>query len=139
MIKVFYLYSSMKKLLVVFLLCCYLIPCFGVSVSVHYCGGKVASISILPNSPPKCACGKRMMKRGCCKDKTVQFKATGEQTIAKQAPTLTPKNSSSVPQYFIVKTAFFYKGVIAVNVPFAHPPPLHRGIPVFLSNRVLLI
>ena len=129
----------MKRPITILLLVCYLIPCFGVSVSIHYCGGKVASISVLPDSTPKCACGKRMMKSGCCKDKTVQIKTTGEQTIAKQAPTLATKNSISVSQFFIVKTAFFHKGFIAVSVPFAHPPPLHRGIPTFLSNRVLLI
>jgi len=59
----------MKRITVIFLMFLYLIPAIGVTVSAHYCGGKVTSVSLNPfNTKHDCPCGSRKMEKDCCKN-----------------------------------------------------------------------
>jgi hypothetical protein len=62
-------FEYMKRVLSTLLLVCYLFPCLGFTVSTHYCGKKLTSITILPSGVHNCPCGKKSMKKACCKDR----------------------------------------------------------------------
>src|SRR5688500_9067057 len=59
----------MKQVALITLMLVYLIASSGISGSMHYCGGYLASISFAHDSTKKCACGNEEMKNGCCQDK----------------------------------------------------------------------
>lgn len=64
-----------KRLLSILLMFLYLIPSIGVSGSVHYCGGEIAAVVIIPTDEHPCACGPaEPMDDGCCQDKAFSFK-----------------------------------------------------------------
>ncbi|MEO8149146.1 MAG: hypothetical protein ABI723_15985 [Bacteroidia bacterium] len=65
----------MKKITATLLVVIYLIPAIGLSVNTHHCGGMLAAIHLVFLSDKhKCGCGKKAMKKDCCKDKVQQFK-----------------------------------------------------------------
>ena len=45
----------------------------GVTITTHYCGGKLASVAVNLSSTQKCACGSKKMKKDCCKTNTCTF------------------------------------------------------------------
>ncbi len=64
-----------KRLLSILLFLLYVIPSIGISGSVHYCGGEVAAIVIIPTDEHPCACNPHEpMEDGCCKDKNFTIK-----------------------------------------------------------------
>jgi hypothetical protein len=129
----------MKRLIAILLFVCYLIPCFGCSATVHYCGGKVTSISVLSASQSNCKCGKRPMKHGCCKDKTIIVKASDRQNAAKQNTFSAIKIIKYVPHAFVEYSSCLSIGVDSKTARFTYPPPLQRKVPLFLLNSTLLI
>lgn len=69
------LHQMTKRLLGIFLMFLYLIPTIGITGSVHYCGGEIAAIVILPIDEHPCACGpSEPMEDGCCADKAFSIK-----------------------------------------------------------------
>ncbi len=54
-------------------MCLYIIPVIGVTVTTHYCGGKLSSVAVYLSGTEKCACGSKKMKRDCCKTTTCTF------------------------------------------------------------------
>ncbi len=60
-----------------------MIPAIGVTLSAHHCGGKITSVSLkFLAFGHKCPCGKKPMKKGCCKDEIKTFKLENEQQKA---------------------------------------------------------
>lgn len=111
----------------------------GMSVKSHYCGGKLTSISILPFASAKCPCGKKVMKKDCCKDKMAEIKKKCDENQLRQ--NVVPTNTS-----FQVLTSPFleytFSLVIVSNEKttlFHQPPDGKTDIPIFLLNRLLLI
>lgn len=96
----------------------------GVSLNLHYCGGKLASISIdLPGD--KCCCGEEGMK-SCCSDASVSMAMDVDQHVT-YTPTfeiripivLLPNwNSQSVNKLFVPQEIITH---------FPNPPPLKSG------------
>jgi hypothetical protein len=74
----------MKKIAIIFLLICYLIPTIGMAVSAHYCGGKLASVSLVLSKAEKCKCGGKTMKKDCCKTNTCNIKIKTDQQSTAQ-------------------------------------------------------
>ncbi|MGZ3864483.1 MAG: HYC_CC_PP family protein [Bacteroidia bacterium] len=62
----------MKKLFFIFFSFLYLVSSAGVSFNVHYCGGKIKSISFFTSEEDGC-CGRKMKSKKCCKEKTVVY------------------------------------------------------------------
>lgn len=64
-----------KRILGLLLFFLYLIPSIGISGSLHYCGGEVAAIVIIPTDEHPCACGPdEPMDGSCCQDKAFSLK-----------------------------------------------------------------
>lgn len=102
----------MKRITVILLMFLYLLPAIGVTVSAHYCGGKVTSVSFNPfDTKHKCPCGSKKMKKDCCKDETKTFKLKNEQQKAHQ---------------FTLKVfkVFTFQPVLVDNFTFSYQQPL---------------
>lgn len=129
----------MKKLLVLIVLSLYITSSIGVCISLHFCGGKRTSTTVLSNTSPKCPCGSEKMKSNCCKDKRVTFTIDDYQ-----------KNESSIIINFkplLSLVAFTFptadenyelqdKKVISFK---QYPPPDNYQNPLYILNQVFLI
>ena len=65
---------NLKKCTGIFLAFLLLVSNIGFAFDVHYCGGKIASVSLSTTvSPEKKCCGDKEKKSSCCKDKVFKF------------------------------------------------------------------
>ena len=123
----------MKRLFALILSFSFIAASSGASVNIHYCRGKVSSVSwsILPT--PSCKCGKKTMK-GCCKTETRLVKLTDD---AKQ-PEFTAAHSMPVVEAPPVITFFVPQPLVTelLVTTFSASPPGSERISVFLRNRV---
>jgi len=77
---------SIKKCTVLFLAVLLLVSNIGFAFDVHYCGGKIASVSLntaASAAPEKKCCGKTEKKSSCCKDKVVHFEKKSDDATLK--------------------------------------------------------
>jgi hypothetical protein len=115
--------------------------CFntGLAVSLHYCGGKVSSISIGAKSK-KCACGKKKMAKSCCKDKTATLSIDDDQYSSPINFTVPDNASLLIAQNFYRFSEQAVKATVNSNSTrfyvFKHGPP---KIPIYIQVRSLLI
>lgn len=58
----------------------YFLFSIGISANVHICSKKIRSISFFTTSTKSC-CGKKKMKKGCCKNVNLVLKKTGSEKI----------------------------------------------------------
>lgn len=129
----------MKKIATTFLLLLYLIPIFGVNVTVHYCGGEISSIFLGETSDNKCACGVKKMKKNCCEDENFSYQVDDDHAKAQQFSISTPKTfdiQAIQPLSFQLANVFF--PLITLDDYFHHPPD-NKKQPLYILNQVFLI
>jgi hypothetical protein len=77
---------NLKKCTGLFLALLLLVSNIGFAFDVHYCGGKIASVSlntsVAASSEKKC-CGTVEKKSSCCKDKVVHFEKKSDDATLK--------------------------------------------------------
>ena len=128
----------MKKVTAIFLLLTFLVANTGMAVTIHYCGGKLSSIDIFSFDKHPCKCGKKAMKKDCCKDKTTFLKMKEDLAKTNSIVFKTPSVKQIFPlvrQFELVPSAQFQYLVSA----FYHPPPFKPKAPIYLLDRVFLI
>ena len=64
----------MKKSFIILFASFYLMLASGLSISLHYCGGKLKDISLFNNSNEDGCCGSKKKSKGCCNNKSVFIK-----------------------------------------------------------------
>ena len=75
---------NLKKCTGLFLAFLLLVSNIGFALDVHYCGGKIASVSLGTTvSPVKKCCGDKEKKSSCCKDKVVKFEKKSDNATVK--------------------------------------------------------
>jgi hypothetical protein len=77
---------NLKKCTGVFLAFLLLVSNIGFAFDVHFCGGKIASVSLNTTasaSPEKKCCGTKEKKSSCCKDKVVHFEKKSDNATFK--------------------------------------------------------
>lgn len=75
---------NLKKCTGVFLAFLLLVSNIGFAFDVHYCGGKIASVSLSTTvSPEKKCCGDKEKKSSCCKDKVFKFEKKSDDATFK--------------------------------------------------------
>ena len=128
----------MKKIIAIFLLLLFLIANSGVAISVHWCGGKLASIDFFSDGEHSCKCGKRPMKANCCKDKTVHLQANDElaTTTHFAFKIATPKFLFAFPTLIEIVPAAQNQYLVS---DFYQPPQFKPKTPIYLWDRVFLI
>lgn len=130
----------MKRAWIIFLLLVYLIPAIGVTVSSHHCGGRVTSVSLkLLDIGHKCPCGKKPMKKNCCKDEAKIYKLKNEQQ--KTHPfNLKVFKAFTFQPVLIDNFAFSYQQVLIINdYSTTDHPPDHVKHPLYIRQRVFRI
>lgn len=125
----------MKRTGILLLTFLYAITVIGISLSVHYCGKRVSSVSIGING--KDCCCKSPKKHKCCSTKTISAKITDTHTPASQLKV-------SAPQFADV--CFYYTGPLPAPKTTKTTAPIYyknwhlpMGNPLFLRNRNILI
>jgi len=126
----------MKRALIILLASFYLIFASGLTLSLHYCGGKLKSVSLFSSNEEGC-CGKKMKSKGCCKNKTTFIKVKDSHNSAK----ITELNS--VYFHVIAVAATQLNASSRINETYIvsnyHAPPVLYDNPLYLKHRVLII
>ncbi len=128
----------MRVLAIIFLIVCYLIPVSGFTLTSHYCGGKLSSVSSFISSGDKCKCGNKPMAKNCCKDKKVTFKIKDSHNVSKVFSSVFNTITTYQSKYLVIFNTFTLTCGYNINY-FSHPPPLQKKQPLFLSNQTFLI
>jgi hypothetical protein len=128
----------MKRIASIFLLLLFLIANTGMAVTVHYCGGKLSSVDLFSIDKHPCKCGKKTMKKACCKGKTVHLKANDElaKTTHFAFKIATPKFIFALPSQIVVLLSATHFTAVS---DFYYPPPVEPKAPIYLLDRVFLI
>lgn len=129
---------KMKKTTTIIIFFLYMIPAIGLSMKYHYCGGKLDSVSIFFSDTPTCRCGKKVMKKNCCKDESTILKITDTQNYSNKIETTFSKKAKVLAQVFTVQNDHlteinFEKKVRITN------PPWQKSNPIYLLHQVFLI
>lgn len=132
------LQCSMKKITLILLISIYAFSTFGLSLKEFYCCGKLKSIAVSVTYRGNDKWSKTGCNDGCCKTKYQYVKikdnhlATGEVTIpVNYFSDLFSENLSFQRLSFISPQVNIING--------CHAPPLHSGVPVYISNCVFRI
>ncbi len=129
----------MKKALLISILFFYILSTTGLTFHAHYCGGRIASVSLTSDTKKKCACGIENMKKNCCKDKHQFFKVKDLYKCA--ADTKAPEASLCTlfcGKRLLIATVNRTIGETSCEFRIDDPPD-KLPLPVYLLNRVLLI
>lgn len=127
--------NGLKTLAVVLLTFFYSFCAVGMGVNVHYCHGKLASVSI-GFSKEDCCC-KKVTKRKCCSNKEVVLKIESKQI--KTATYIWSEYQCLLPiqrktNCFVSENTYCLANPQYVTL-FVYPPPC----PVYLRNRNIRI
>lgn len=129
----------MKKITVILLLMCYLIPSIGMTVSAHYCGGKLASVSLQLLGTEKCKCGSKKMKKDCCKTTTCTIQIKSDQQPTPQLEVDFSKTFSVQPAIVQTNITTVFSATVEKDFYQHYPPPLQLKQPLYLLNGVFRI
>lgn len=129
----------MKKTIVILLTSLYLIIASGLTVSLHYCGGKLKGISLFSSRNENGCCGNKKRSKGCCKEKTafIKLKDDHQSSHLLKTPTPSSKQLLSCPLPAFEKV--FSASMVGVAIVNHHAPPVIYDNPLYLKHRVLLI
>ncbi len=122
-----------KKGIGLFLALLILVSNVGLAFTMHYCDGKVASVSIHSfsntNQDEKGCCGKKIVaKDSCCKNKTVHFQKKSDDatlkafSFASYLACLVPQNKEEI----VIQHATFVHQSISTYYCDANAPPLFK-------------
>lgn len=123
----------MRKFVCIILVFVYPLLTSGMVLQLHYCGGKLSSVSLALSDIHTCSCGSKSMKKGCCKDKSLQVKVKGDHKTANNIilPSTSCNNLACVlpvTEIFIPKSQY-----IASSNYHLPPPKLNNSRLAFLS------
>ncbi len=128
----------MKAFILILFSAFYLLFSIGLNVNLHYCGGKLKTVSLFSTNEKGC-CGSKMKSKGCCDNKTIILKVKDKQQLNKIAKVSLCK-AISIPFIKIPEICFtsFYVNRIEIPENY-HSPPIRYKTPLFLRNKVLII
>ncbi|MEX1189517.1 MAG: hypothetical protein WED33_09685 [Bacteroidia bacterium] len=123
---------------ILFLSLIYLLPSIGLTISKHYCGGEISSISALPFHAHACGCDEEEMDSNCCQDEFTVIKLNDSQNKTEESAFNLNAFSLSIA-YFPENNIIFNK---RANVPifiWGDPPDwgLHKSL--YKKNQTYLI
>ena len=128
----------MKKVALILLIITYSMSSFGVSLKEFYCCGKLKSVSVSLVNTEKAKCNKGGLEDGCCKleFKTLKvkdnhFASIHPEALIKYSVELLSNGTTYEPLVFTSQKVDLING--------SHAPPLHKGIPIYISNCVFRI
>ena len=123
----------MKRLLALILSLSFIAASSGASVSVHYCRGKISSVSLSILPTATCKCGKKG-KMGCCKTETHFVKLTdnAKQQSITTAPAMPVIEWATISSQLVLQPLSIADAII----PISSSPPGSEQHAIYLRNRV---
>jgi len=133
------IFSSVKTILVYSLAVFYLLISVRLTANIHYCGGKIKTVSLVGFSTQKSCCAGKPMKKGCCKDVQVCFKKTSEDQKPSSAIVFFSSVIVTEPfDVFVIERD--YELYVPKHIkPSVHAPPPELKVPIHLKNCVFII
>ena len=124
---------NFKKCIGLFLALLILVSNVGLAFNVHFCGGKMASVSVQTlahkvDSEKSCCAKKSITEDSCCKNKTVHFQKKSDDATLK-AFSFMPYIVCLVPQNkegIVTAQATFIRQSISTYYCDANAPPLFK-------------
>ena len=128
----------MKKIAVILLILNYSVSGFGFSLREFYCCGKLQSVSVSTADVDQDNSCRGDKKGDCCKTKYQYFKVKDNHLAsAHVAPLLNSFSDIPTITSSSQSISFAIQGIEVING--SHAPPLHKGIPIYISNCVFRI
>ncbi len=128
----------MKRVVLIFLIGVYSLSALGIGLSGFYCCGKLKSITLAFTTNGKDKSTKGVNNEGCCKTKYQYYKVEDKHLATVEQATLNKYYTN--PVSFITpykNTCFVPQQVNILNG--CNAPPLHTGVPIYISNRVFRV
>jgi hypothetical protein len=128
----------MKKITIILLTVFYFAVASGITVSLHYCGGKFKEFSLFHSSNEEGCCGSKKKSKGCCNEKT---------TVIKVKDNHNPSNSVYLANNYdkIICNAIPLQLITISSISVSyyrlkfHSPPVLYDNPLYLKHKALLI
>ena len=126
----------MKKSILILLMLVYSLSSVGMTVSLHYCCGKLDGISFTGKQKTTCPmCGKDESS-SCCKDTVVKVKLPADQQASVKV--FTPEKASLIlPQLQYFDAAFIPLATSFLKGSVGNTPP--SPVPIFIRNCVFIV
>lgn len=123
----------MKRIVALILSLSFIAASSGATVNIHYCRGKLSSVSLSFLPTASCKCGKKT-KMGCCKTETrfVKLSDNAKQTSFTTAPAVRAIEWAPIASQVIFQPLLAAEGII----PISSSPPGSERQAVYLRNRV---
>lgn len=128
----------MKKVTIILLTVFYFAVASGVTVSVHYCGGKVKEFSLFHASNEEGCCGTKKKSKGCCHEKAAFIKVKDNHNPSSSVY-LANNYSKIIDAYLPAQFFTIPSKSVAYFVLKFHSPPVLYDNPLYLKHKVLLI
>lgn len=110
----------------------------GISISLHYCGGKLKNISLFEKENEEGCCGSKMKSKGCCNEEAAFIKVKDDQHSGNY---FSLSNNSSEITLAILPVQLFL--VMDESPKYGgknyHALPVLYEEPLYLKHRVLII
>lgn len=127
----------MKKFAVIVLMLVYSLSSSGMSVTFHYCCGKLDNITFTSSYKNKCLDDKHFSKQKCCDNKKLDLKLKADQERSiKQLNLSISQNVFIFPTHPPVFSSFRQKPVCELPTG---PPLVTHFVPLFILNQVFRI
>lgn len=118
----------------------YLLPTIGVTVSAHFCEGKLKSLSFNPfDVENRCSCGSKKMKKDCCKDETTTIKLDENQKKPQLVFFDLPEITDVNPVVSTYLTFDYQTPLLSVGFAYGMHPPDDVKHPLYIRHRVFQI
>ena len=128
----------MKKFLAVVLTFFYLTVISGVTLHLHYCGGKIASVRMVLSEVHTCTCGSKAMKKGCCKNESLSVKIDVDQKCS-SVVSLPSDSFNTVIAPLLSPTVFLPALQPIATITNYHAPPPRNSTSLLIFNSIFRV
>lgn len=129
-------FNPVKRSISICIMLLYLMLSTGVALNIHYCAGKISSITINYKSDPNCGCGGES-KSSCCKDKQAYVKVKDSHQYSADVKVKPIVSSSFLLSNILDHSENTY--IAEVITQATHSPPKYLKKELHLFIRILLV
>jgi hypothetical protein len=128
----------MKKLFIILFMLVYGVTSSGMTITLHYCCGKVDDISFSGKQERSCPMGgKHMKNNSCCKDQQVTAKIAADQQAAAKWLQVNQDNQGGITSgYFL---PYYNSSIVTISRLARGTPIPISPVPIFIRNCVFRI
>lgn len=138
----------MKRIISLIIMVLYLFPAVGLTVSTHYCGGKLADVSLFGSKTKmNCVCGamasknKVHVKRKCCEQVIYSLKLENQQLKQPALDFKSPESGILEEKHFdfdYIRNRVIVPSKVALSYAPNLPPGRYKE-PIYIQNDSFLI